>query len=121
MIGFYTDLQLSLSNGTYKFYDISANDAVQLLVNENGLALSDIVCECKDKDIKMYIQKHQLNYMRIIKTPMPWADNNLNKGEKAILVKHKTIYTDIPEHTNHNDVGVKLLTLPCFSIIERIE
>lgn len=67
MIGFYENSHLSLSNGTYKFYDISSNCAIKLLMDENGLALSDIVFErtTQNGEMRNYVTKHQLDYVHL--------------------------------------------------------
>jgi hypothetical protein len=86
-----------LSNGTYKIYDVSTNVAIDLLIRENGWDLSDFALEnyYHDPEIKMYIEKHKLNVITV--NPPPDAIvRNLNKGEKAVLLKYTKIYTDIP-------------------------
>jgi hypothetical protein len=111
-----------LTNGTYKIYDISTNDAINLLIRENGWDLSDFTLEDYEHntEIKMYIEKHKLNVITLKRTPAAIV-RNLNKGEKAVLVKYTTIYTDIPYICRYNDIGVRTFTMPTFSVIERIE
>jgi hypothetical protein len=122
MIGLYLRSQISLTNGTYKIYDISTNDAINLLIRENGWDLSDFTLEDYEHntEIKMYIEKHKLNVITLKRTPAAIV-RNLNKGEKAVLVKYTTIYTDIPYICRYNDIGVRTFTMPTFSVIERIE
>lgn len=123
MIGFYSHSHFSaLSNGTYKIYDISTNDAIELLMRENGWSLSDFAADDYEhnSEIKMYIEKHKLDVITLKKTPNH-IFRNLNKREKAILVKYTTIYTDIPYICTYNDFGVRTFTMPTFSVIERIE
>jgi len=123
MIGFYSHSHFSaLSNGTYKIYDISTNDAIELLMHENGWSLSDFAADDYEHhpEIKMYIEKHKLEVVTLKKTP-EHIFRNLNKGEKAVLVKYTTIYTDIPYICRYNDIGVRTFTMPTFSVIERIE
>jgi hypothetical protein len=122
MIGLYLHSHLSLANGTYKIYDISTNDAIELLMRENGWSLSDLVVDNHEHhpEINMYIEKHKLSVVTLKRTPDHMI-RSLNNGEKAVLVKYTTIYTDIPYICRYNDIGVRTFTTPMFSVIERIE
>ena len=111
-----------MANGTYKIYDISTNDAIELLMRENGWSLSDLVVDNHEHhpEINMYIEKHKLSVVTLKRTPDHMI-RSLNNGEKAVLVKYTTIYTDIPYICRYNDIGVRTFTTPMFSVIERIE
>lgn len=119
MIGLYLHSHLSLTNGIYKIYDISTNDAFELLRRENGWSRSELTVENYEHntEIKMFIEKHKLDVVTLKKTP-EYMIGSLNNGEKAVLVKYTTIYTDIPCIC---DPGVKTIAMPAFSVIERIE
>ena len=118
MIGVYT--HTFIPNGTYKIYDISTNDAIQLLMTENNWTAHDFAPKYDfSEDVKQFIRKNNLDVVELKHVSEQLKP--LNKGEKAVLVKYQTIYTDIHYACNYNDEGVKLLTLPSFSIIERVE
>jgi hypothetical protein len=115
MLGLYA--HINIPNGTYKIYDVSTNDAIQLLMTENKWTLSDFTVEYKHTDdVEMYIQKNELNVVTLKRTPEQMR--HLNPGEKAVLVKHTTVYTNIPHGFRDS---VRIFTMPTFSVIERIE
>ena len=45
MLGLYA--HINIPTGTYKIYDLSTNDAIQLLMTENKWTLSDFTVEYK--------------------------------------------------------------------------